>query len=501
MTDPPEGPRSRRPSLRPTFRAAPDPESEPPSSAHFARDDFLYHLSYGSELLKDNEVERAKEELERALRLQPEDASGQGLLGVVYFRLGLYPRAIDIYRRLIVSCPEEITPRVNLGLCYLKTGQLALARETLEQVIERDESHRRAWSYLGLVHQFQGDLAKARIAFERADQPAMVRRLDELEAAASDGDDDSTPPERRDEMRAAVADAEGEMERVATPFLSDEEAATTTFKPGRWRALEPGQEKIPASTPSLLGLPPEVPNRDDVSWKPALTEEFPPCETDDRRIAAAPLGSWLAEHGLFPGQPGTTLLGARNLLVEFEQPFAVRARAVRLIAPARASTEQRLLRYRDDPTHGIPLGGAARPIVGFIGPGRLWAEVESGAITLVALRDESITLRESALVGFDLGLHYQIHRLLLGQGEGIEMLSLEGRGVVAFHTAEPPVAQRVSDQDAILLADRLVGWCGPLVPRPLDFAESPGKQRAFLLFQGEGELLLEKSPAANQAGT
>ena len=81
------------------------------------------------------------------------------------------------------------------------------------------------------------------------------------------------------------------------------------------------------------------------------------------------------------------------------------------------------------------------------------------------------------------------------------MLSLEGRGVVAFHTAEPPVAQRVSDQDAILLADRLVGWCGPLVPRPLDFAESPGKQRAFLLFQGEGELLLEKSPAANQAGT
>ena len=43
------------------------------------------------------EVLEAKEELEFALTMQPLDAKGQDLLGTVYFRLGLYPRAIQIY--------------------------------------------------------------------------------------------------------------------------------------------------------------------------------------------------------------------------------------------------------------------------------------------------------------------------------------------------------------------------------------------------------------------
>jgi len=312
------------------------------------------------------------------------------------------------------------------------------------------------------------------------------------------------------------------MERVATPFLSDEEAATTTFKPGRWRALEPGQERIPASPrafrpssippqpslclslpspPSLLGLSPEDRNREAEPRAEGLAQELAHRGAEGRRISPTPLGAWLTEHPLFPGGAGATLLGTRSLLVQLERPFAVRARAVRLITPARASSEQRLLRQRNHPEQGVALGGPASPIVGFFGPGRLWAQLESGTITLVTLRDESITLRESALVGFDLGLCHDCSRLSLGHGESIEMVSLDGRGVVAFHTLEPPCAQQVSDQDAILLADHLVGWCGPLVPRPLDFAESPGKQRAFLVFEGEGQLLLEKSPGADRAGT
>ena len=72
-------------------------DSELPSSGTFAAEDFLFHLYRGSELLQENRVREAKEELERALSFQPRDAEGQGLLGVVYFRLGMYPRAISIY--------------------------------------------------------------------------------------------------------------------------------------------------------------------------------------------------------------------------------------------------------------------------------------------------------------------------------------------------------------------------------------------------------------------
>ena len=60
-------------------------DSDAPGSAN---EDFLFHLYRGSELLQDNRVHEAKEELEQALHLQPRDAKGQDLLAVVYFVLG-----------------------------------------------------------------------------------------------------------------------------------------------------------------------------------------------------------------------------------------------------------------------------------------------------------------------------------------------------------------------------------------------------------------------------
>src|SRR5437773_10638025 len=93
-----------------------------------ATEDFLFHLYRGSELLQDNRVHEAKEELEQALHLQPRDAKGQDLLGVVYFRLGLFPRAIAIYEQLRRKNPRDTALLLNLALCYLKTGQPMPAR-------------------------------------------------------------------------------------------------------------------------------------------------------------------------------------------------------------------------------------------------------------------------------------------------------------------------------------------------------------------------------------
>src|SRR5450432_986611 len=100
-----------------------------------ATEDFLFHLYRGSELLQDNRVHDAKAELEQALNLQPSDPKGQDLLGIVYFRLGLYPRAIAIYEQLIKLHPDALEPRINLALSYLKTGQPAQARFELEKVV------------------------------------------------------------------------------------------------------------------------------------------------------------------------------------------------------------------------------------------------------------------------------------------------------------------------------------------------------------------------------
>src|SRR5450755_1779611 len=207
----------RRPSFAPTAPAPssmrrPPHDSEGPPSSTFDGEDFLFHLYRGSELLQDNCVSEAKEELELALRVQPQDIEGQGLLGVVYFRLGLYPRAIGIYEDIIRVCPGEVSPRVNLALCFLKTGQSQLAREALEEVTARVPDHVRAWGYLGLVYERMADHERARNAFERAGQPHLVRRMQLLldEQAARTAENEH-PPERA-EVRAAAADAVQELE-------------------------------------------------------------------------------------------------------------------------------------------------------------------------------------------------------------------------------------------------------------------------------------------------
>ena len=97
------------------------PRMPPPADSvrGIASEEFLFHLYRGAELLQDARDHEAKEELEAALALQPRDAKGQDLLAVVYFRLGLYPRAIHIYEDLRRDAPKEATLLVNLSLIHI----------------------------------------------------------------------------------------------------------------------------------------------------------------------------------------------------------------------------------------------------------------------------------------------------------------------------------------------------------------------------------------------
>ncbi len=150
---------------------------EAEQAADSSNEDFLFHLYRGSELLQDNRVHEAKEELERALHLQPRDSKGQDLLGVVYFRLGLYPRAIHIYEQLRRKNANDTALLLNLSLCYLKTGQPQLARRELEQLLALNPAHSRAWGYLGLACERMGDLVQAERAFAQGGHHQMAKRI------------------------------------------------------------------------------------------------------------------------------------------------------------------------------------------------------------------------------------------------------------------------------------------------------------------------------------
>lgn len=239
----------------------------PESVREVAAEDFLFHLYRGSELLQDDRVHEAKQELEHALALQPRDPKGQDLLAIVYFRLGLYPRAITIYVDLLAAYPDALTPRINLALCYLKTGQPSAARSELELVVRKDPSHNRAWGYLGLAFQRLGDVERAVAAFQEGGHHGMAHRVGNvghhntaappsLSVAPPRG---LTNPEREVVSRAAT-EAFDDLERQSDAFRA-EASTTATGAPGTWAAVEPGREPNPIepSRPSILpGLIPSL---------------------------------------------------------------------------------------------------------------------------------------------------------------------------------------------------------------------------------------------------
>jgi len=484
----------RRPSFAPTApaptsvrRSAPD--SEAPPSSTFDGEDFLFHLYRGSELLQDNCVTEAKEELELALKVQPQDIEGQGLLGVVYFRLGLYPRAIEIYEDIIRARPSEITPRVNLALCFLKTGQSQPAREALEEVTARVPDHVRAWGYLGLVYERQGDIDKARAAFERAGQPHLVRRMQLLlDEQAAQLRESEHPPERA-EVRAAAADAVQELETDERGFSRANPDAPAASRSGRWRAVELGEEAVPpaprsrrSSLPGRLGpAVPAIPEPAELGRSSIIPAAEP----------AEPQPSFTAQ-GSAP-EPVVSE-SRRSALVAVSESWAARSDAVRgLLAHGAAFTHAPVLRRMRGRELPEPLGGPGAPWVLLTGSGQLLLGAShERELSALELNGTFVYVRESCLVAFAGSARHENGRLPTGGGEPIPMVQVSGRGTVLIESRRPPrVLEIRENQKLAVRADDVVGWIGRLLGHPLDHEQAPLKAPGFVTFSGTGSVLVD----------
>jgi uncharacterized protein (AIM24 family) len=505
----------KRASVFPT-RLAPQPpgppesEREPAPSSAFAGEDFLFHLYRGSELLQDNCVEQAKEELERALRLQPRDTEGQGLLGIVYFRLGMYPRAIGIYEDLIRAWPTEITPRVNLALCYLKTGQAQLAREALEEVIRREPDHRRAWGYYGLALERLGEYEKAQAAFERGGKPELARRMSGLVEAAEQATEAVEPSSRREEVRLAAADAVQELdagdEGSFTSAAADSDPSELEpVRSTRWRAVEPGEELLPPRSqrprpPSgsvrithVGGSAQEAPDVPPLSLRHAPpSAEQPPAPSSVGSPSAYVADVAIAA----PTASERYVLRGTVALVRVEVGFLVRNDALRAVqadsAAFRSAAVRRRTRGRETDE---PFGGASSPWSLLEGAGLVALAARSGrSLAAIELGGEFIYLRESRLLGFDLSARYENGRLPAPPQEPqpIVIVQLSGRGVALVESERPLRALEVqADKKLVVRSESVAGWTGRMLAQPLTAEQSPTHGHGFVTFAGEGAVLLD----------
>lgn len=449
-----------------------------------ASEEFLFHLYRGAELLQDARDHEAKEELEAALALQPRDAKGQDLLAVVYFRLGLYPRAIHIYEDLRRDAPKEATLLVNLALCYLKTGQSGSARAALEEVVAHTPDHRRAWGYLGLAYDRLGDLEKAEQAFERAGHIAMAKRvaarranLGEAVRRASEPPPppaDTTAARDSAALQATAAVAFQELDAGELSFALAAEPAARRSESGTWRAVEIG-----AAVRTSPSVPPPPP--------PPPPEAAPgPAEVRAPRSLAATLKSAAL---VIPEDDDVGMHPSGLVVVKPDVEFAARLDAIRSYTGDLAA--EVLLRQTRTQT-SEPFGGLAASVQKLRASGPLvFGPRASHRLVPVQIHNEVVFLREEAVLGFDLRITYENGRLSFAEGEALHVVQFRGSGTIVLELLDPIVAVAVTPARAVTARrENLVGWYGRLLPRSLPMSEAPLGQRGLVTFAGDGSLLV-----------
>ncbi len=400
-------------------------------------EEFLFHLSRGSEYLVENHVERAKEELERALRYQPHDGKGQDLLASVYFRLGLHPRAIEIWTRLSRAHPNDLALRVNLGLVLLKTGQPEEARLNFLRATEIDPKHARAYRYLGLAEWRCGNLDQARESFLRGGEVTMARRMEEMLGEV---------PDAAPTASTGAPDAAGAAERAEVPS-----AATDAL------------ERFASETTPLA-----------VDVHTERLEEQPVPNTLARHLDA---WSVAVEHG-----PSLCVAANGLLVITTRAPVVFRNERMR-VAWGPVVVEPVLRRARQDGDGAVAPGGDAALVRANAGLHALIAPADGLRFVAIALADEALFVTERALEAFDGSLVHEHNRL----DSDLDMVSVRGIGIVVLRLRCEPSALVVRDGGlAHVHRDALVGWTGRLFPADRSAVSVSG----MLAFRGEGTLLV-----------
>jgi len=481
------------------------------SARDIANEDFLFHLYRGSELLQDNRVHEAKEELEQALTLQPRDPKGQDLLGVVYFRIGLYPRAIHIYEQLKRDNPRDPSLKLNLALCYLKTGQTPAARFELEDVVRMVPTHKRAWGYLGLSYERLGDLEKAHTAFERGGHGAMARRVQEKMSTGQR----FTPVAQADaEVQRAAAAAFEELDSGEVAFSLAEPATGSRQESGTWKSVELGSARGPATNVAMPGAPSEgwtvppsahaVTMRDEEevhAGAPRVEPAAPAPAAPVSPRTPLPLDAVARDALLiFPRGPGVTLHPSGVALVRTgvandgapERSFAARLEAVR--AQAGAVTTAILQRHVRGKPLGESFGGVGSPLVRIAGAGEiaLGPRASHHLVSFTLQGDaETAFLREEHLLGFDLTLEFENGKLALGDGDAAPVVQLRGQGAVLLELMDRMLGVEVEPSRTVIVRHELVvGWTGKVLARHVPLSETPSGQRGLISFAGEGVVLV-----------
>jgi len=492
---------------------------------------FFQLLYQGGELLAAGNVAEAKDYLEKALSIQPDNEKGKNLLGLTYFKLGLFDRAGYLYEGLVQENPADPTLRVNLGLVYLKSNELPRAIHEFATATELAPDHKKAHNYLGLALAQSGQYEKAREHFVLAGSDAMADKMSQalgagLSANSSDGvaampveqaassfdaganHAASDPALPSDPFAQAHVGESGVPSAAAYEQLSDEA--------GGWEgeASFDGIDRHPAPLGEQAGFDDDGPTQPQYerSARPAPVTVFPAAAAIPQMASEPsewiPSGHQAASAPSLPAPsarladlaPSLRILGQAPI-----EPFEVRSDLVLISVRGELLTRLSGLiayggvldfkperkRFRGRLTDRS-FGDGAEQMTRAKGNGILMLDPQKRMFLATDVGGESAYFREDVVFAFEEALAFENGRLPSDMTPDLDLVYLRGQGQVLVCPGGPLRSVEVTSVRPVTVPlENLVGWYGGLTPRIaiLAFDENGKVIRAGVELSGDGFLL------------
>lgn len=102
--------------------------------------------------IKGGRYQDAERVLLRLTREHPELSGPYANLGIVYYRLGKLPEAVESLNKAIELNPDRAAYHNQLGIVYRQSGQLDKARESYARALEVDPLHLNSHLNIGILY-------------------------------------------------------------------------------------------------------------------------------------------------------------------------------------------------------------------------------------------------------------------------------------------------------------------------------------------------------------
>ncbi len=139
------------------------------------KDSGLIRNNLGTAYNGKGEYEKARTQLERAVKIAPNYADAYYNLGFTYDRLGRYQEAIEAYKSAAKVNPNYVEAYYNLGVTYGKLGRYQDAIEAYRQAIKIRPDYFKAYNNLAVMY---GALGRYGEKIEACKQAIRIRPND-----------------------------------------------------------------------------------------------------------------------------------------------------------------------------------------------------------------------------------------------------------------------------------------------------------------------------------